>query len=116
RRTLDDASRGAADIERILLSADADRGGALLGQILPDAPDPDLALIHLERYCRDGAPPADPETFQILITLFGFSPYLAESLINDRQYLPQLIRARRQGAWGVEEYRGELARWLRIHP
>ena len=116
RRTLDDASRGAADIERILLAADAERLETLLAQSLPDAPDPDLALIHLERYSREGALPSDPETFQILITLFGFSPYLAEALINDRPYLPQLVRARRQGASGVEGYRGELARWLRIHP
>jgi len=117
RRTLDDPVRGAADILRIGLAGDTERVLGLLLRLLPDVPDPDLALVHLERYCRQSAPPADIVGFQILLALFGFSPYLAESLINDREYLPQLIRARRQGAWSLEDSRDELARWRRIsHP
>ncbi|HEY3175710.1 MAG TPA: bifunctional [glutamate--ammonia ligase]-adenylyl-L-tyrosine phosphorylase/[glutamate--ammonia-ligase] adenylyltransferase [Candidatus Polarisedimenticolia bacterium] len=114
RRTLDDAARGIADIERIGLSGEGNRLGDFLARLLPEAPDPDLALVHLERYCRHNAPPRDLQSFEILLTLFGFSPYLGEALINDPGHLPHLARARSQGTWGVEEHRNELARWLRI--
>lgn len=114
RRTLDDPSRGVADILRIDLSGDAERIHSLLTRLLPDVPDPDLALVHLERYCRHSAPPEDPESFHVLLDLFGFSPYLADSLINDREYLPVLLRARRQMTWTDAEYRDEIARWRRI--
>src|SRR5262245_52591772 len=114
RRTLDDPARGAADILRISLAGEPERLFALLSRTLPDTPDPDLALIHLERYCRQSAPPVEMESFQALLALFGFSPYLAESLINDREYLPDLLRARRRGAWSAADYRDEIARWVRV--
>ncbi len=113
-RVLDDPVRGAADILRIGQSGDDAAIRAALVRLLPDMPDPDLALIHMERYCRQGAPPSDIESFHSLLVTFGYSPYLAESLIRDRGFLADLLRARRQGAWGVEEYRNEIAKWLRI--
>src|SRR5678816_4558419 len=114
RRTLDDPVRCAADMQRIAQAGDPEAILSHLTRLLPDAPDPDLALVHLERYSRARTPPTDAESFQILLTMFGFSPYLAESLIREGDYLPSLLRARRQGAWGIAEYRDDIARWLRI--
>src|SRR5262245_26290563 len=114
RRVLDDPVRGEADVSRIAVEAGSQRLLRHLAQFLPDLPDPDLALIHLERYCRDAEPPEDPETLSVLLVLLGFSPYLAESLLNDPGYLPELLRLRRQEPWNVDQYREALARWRRI--
>ncbi|HKY31072.1 MAG TPA: bifunctional [glutamate--ammonia ligase]-adenylyl-L-tyrosine phosphorylase/[glutamate--ammonia-ligase] adenylyltransferase [Candidatus Polarisedimenticolia bacterium] len=114
RRMLEDPARGEADLTRIAPSSGGDSFFRLLARLLPEIPDPDLALVHLERYCREGPLPADPESLDTLLTLLGFSPYLAESIINDRGFLPELIRHRRAGPWGPDEYRGALARWMRI--
>ncbi|MFQ5701725.1 MAG: bifunctional [glutamate--ammonia ligase]-adenylyl-L-tyrosine phosphorylase/[glutamate--ammonia-ligase] adenylyltransferase, partial [Acidobacteriota bacterium] len=110
RRVLDDPDRGAEDIRRIGARGNPRRLASLLVSLLPDVPDPDLALIHLERYSRDCSVPEDPEELDTLLTLFGFSEYLAESLINDRGQLPRLVRARRQGTWGAEQFGNDLAR------
>jgi len=114
REVLDDPARGAADVERIIASGGDAKLCPPLARLLPDVPDPDLALVHLERHAREARLPADPESLSVLLTVFGFSPYLAESLLTDTGYLSELLRSRRQGIWGVEEYRTALARWLRI--
>jgi len=115
RQTLEDPERGYADLERIARGADMERLFPRLASLLPDLPDPDLALIHVERWSRDEAPPADPEAFQSLLVLLGYSPYLAESILTDRTALADLLRPRARAAWDAERYRDELARWLRVH-
>jgi [glutamine synthetase] adenylyltransferase / [glutamine synthetase]-adenylyl-L-tyrosine phosphorylase len=114
RRVLIDPARGEADVTRIAASGASDDLLRRVARVLPDLPDPDLALIHLERYCREAPPPGDPDTLTALMTLLGFSPYLAEAILNDSGYLPELLRAQRQDAWGVAEYRDAVARWRRI--
>ena len=114
RGILDDPDRGMADLGRMGLLESRHPALGLLMQLLPDAPDPDLALVHLERFSREAPIPREAEALQILVTLFGFSPYLAESLIRDPGLLSDLARVRRQGTWGVEEYRNDIARWRRI--
>ena len=114
RRELEDPERGLADLERIARSADMDRLFPLLASQLPDLPDPDLALIHLERWCREEPPPADPDALHALLVLSGYSPYLAESILADRAALAELTRARARQGWDAARYRDELARWLRI--
>ncbi len=84
-----------------------------LVRLLPDVPDPDLAVANLDRYCRDGPPPQEIDALQMVLLLLGFSPYLADSLINDRSFLQELLRARRGGPWGVEDYRDDIARKVR---
>src|SRR5512132_2899510 len=103
RRVLHDPARGEADVTRIAASGASDDLLRGVARLLPDLPDPDLALIHLERYCREALPPGDADTLSALLTLLGFSPYLAEAILNDRGYLPELLRAQRQDAWGVPE-------------
>ena len=114
RRALEDPERGLSDLERIARSADMDRLFPLLDSQLPDLPDPDLALIHLERWCREEPPPADLDAFHALLVLSGYSPYLAESILADRGALAELTRARARTGWDAARYRDELARWLRI--
>ncbi|HET6372811.1 MAG TPA: bifunctional [glutamate--ammonia ligase]-adenylyl-L-tyrosine phosphorylase/[glutamate--ammonia-ligase] adenylyltransferase [Candidatus Polarisedimenticolia bacterium] len=108
-KTLEDPERGLADIRRVATGEHARQIEALLVRLLADLPDPDLALMHLERFSRDGSPPSDPESFQTLLWILGFSPYLAESLINDRQYLEDLVRLRRQEAGGLGASRDQTA-------
>ncbi|WP_447980161.1 [protein-PII] uridylyltransferase family protein [Candidatus Nitrospira bockiana] len=74
------------------------RSRALLAEILPDlleaaaeTADPDLALTHWERFVEAGANRASLFTYlrtarrmlHLLCTLFGNSPYLAQTLIRD---------------------------------
>src|SRR5262245_58692774 len=114
RDILDDPDRGMADLARMGLLEPGHPALGLLLQLLPDAPDPDLSLVHLERFSREAPIPRDPEALQVLLTRFGFSPHLAEALIRDPALLADLKRGRRQGNWGVEEYRNDIARWRRI--
>jgi glutamate-ammonia-ligase adenylyltransferase len=114
RRLLHDPARGEAGIARIAASGAPDDLLRQVARLLPDLPDPDLALIHLERWCRDGPLPSGPAALAALMTLLGFSPYLAEGILNDRAWLPELVRAQRQDSWGAAEYRDAAARWGRL--
>lgn len=60
-----------------------------------EAPDPDSALNNLERYIEAATEPGeflsrvekDPQALQVLVYLFGTSPYLSDILIRNPHYL-----------------------------
>ncbi len=111
RRTFDDPERGLADLESIVGSGSG-RARDLLTRLLPETADPDLALGHLVGFARAHSIPDDRETLEALLTVVGFSPYLADAVLNEHDFLADLAGARRRGAWGVREYRDDLAGFL----
>ena len=71
-----------------------------LASLLSQSPDPDGALNLLERYAQ-GAPPqvlADlaryPIALSYLVAIFGYSGYLAETLLSEPQLVVQFARDR----------------------
>jgi glutamate-ammonia-ligase adenylyltransferase len=71
-----------------------------LASLLSQSPDPDGALNLLERYAQ-GAPPQVlgelaryPTALSYLIAIFGFSGYLAETLLSEPQLVVQFARDR----------------------
>ncbi|HMD85069.1 MAG TPA: putative nucleotidyltransferase substrate binding domain-containing protein [Terriglobia bacterium] len=71
-----------------------------LASLLSQSPDPDGALNLLERYAQ-GAPPQVlgelaryPTALSYLIAIFGYSGYLAETLLSEPQLVVQFARDR----------------------
>ncbi len=71
-----------------------------LASLLSQSPDPDGALNLLERYAQ-GAPPQVlgelaryPAALSYLIAIFGYSGYLAETLLSEPQLVVQFARDR----------------------
>jgi len=71
-----------------------------LASLLSSSPDPDGALNLLERYAQ-GAPPQVlgelaryPTALSYLIAIFGYSGYLAETLLSEPQLVVQFARDR----------------------
>ncbi|HEY4484956.1 MAG TPA: glutamate-ammonia-ligase adenylyltransferase, partial [Nitrospiria bacterium] len=88
--------------ENLQLMANEPRSRQILAAILPellgclsDSPDPDQALIFLERFTRAALNKnqmlshlqESPRTLSLLSTVFGTSPFLAEILIRTPVYL-----------------------------
>jgi glutamate-ammonia-ligase adenylyltransferase len=71
-----------------------------LASLLSQSPDPDGALNLLERYAQ-GAPPQVlgelaryPAALSYLVAIFGYSGYLAETLLSEPQLVVQFARDR----------------------
>ncbi|MFZ0964046.1 MAG: hypothetical protein WAO35_24535, partial [Terriglobia bacterium] len=71
-----------------------------LASLLSQSPDPDGALNLLERYAQ-GAPPQVlgdlaryPTALSYLIAIFGYSGYLAETLLSEPELVVQFARDR----------------------
>ncbi len=71
-----------------------------LASLLSHSPDPDGALNLLERYAQ-GAPPQvlaelarHPAALSYLVAIFGYSGYLAETLLSEPQLVVQFARDR----------------------
>jgi [glutamine synthetase] adenylyltransferase / [glutamine synthetase]-adenylyl-L-tyrosine phosphorylase len=71
-----------------------------LASLLASSPDPDGALNLLERYAQDAPPQVlaeialYPAALSYLIAIFGYSGYLAETLLSEPQLVLQFARDR----------------------
>jgi glutamate-ammonia-ligase adenylyltransferase len=92
--------RAALNLERVAAAAPPAVTRALLA-VLPDSPDPDASLNLFERLCQS----ASGETLRLLernptlvhyaATVFGFSLYLGETLIQNQDLLAALLREKK---------------------
>lgn len=95
----EDSDKAAGNLERL----EAQLAATLLtplASLLSQSPDPDGALNLLERYAN-GAPPQVlaelaryPAALSYLIAIFGYSGYLAETLLSEPQLVVQFARDR----------------------
>jgi [glutamine synthetase] adenylyltransferase / [glutamine synthetase]-adenylyl-L-tyrosine phosphorylase len=97
--SFEDRAKAAGNVERLQEQL-APRLMAPLASLLSHSPDPDGALNLLERYAQ-GAPPqvlADlarhPAALSYLVAIFGYSGYLAETLLSEPQLAVQFARDR----------------------
>ncbi len=95
----EDAEKAAGNLER-LEDQLAPTLLPPLASLLSQSPDPDGALNLLERYAQ-GAPPQVlgelaryPAALSYLIAIFGYSAYLAETLLSEPQLVVQFARDR----------------------
>ena len=95
----EDAEKAAGNLER-LEDQLAPTLLPPLASLLSQSPDPDGALNLLERYAQ-GAPPQVlgelaryPAALSYLIAIFGYSGYLAETLLSEPQLVVQFARDR----------------------
>ena len=99
-----DPDRGLRDLRDLAssgLSSEAFEGlVSQLSVLLPQCPDPGMALTNLERFASSGPPgiaavaslPANPRTTDVLVQLFSTSQYFSELIIRDPGVLDWLRR------------------------
>jgi len=82
--------------------------------LLRQSPDPDLSLIHLERFLKNTSKKGEPflahgNRLPVLITVFGNSSFLAETLVRYPESLHWALDERRlYRVLSTEEFRSEL--------
>ncbi len=118
----EDRVKAAGNIERLEEQL-APKLMAPLASLLFHSPDPDGALNLLERYAQ-GAPPqvlADlarvPAALSYLIAIFGYSGYLAETLLSEPQLVVQFARDRNfTKLKSMEDLMQDFARFSTTNP
>ncbi len=95
----EESAKAAGNLERLEQQL-APTLFAPLASLLSQSPDPDGALNLLERYAQ-GAPPRvlgelarHPAALSYLIAIFGYSGYLAETLLSESDLVVQFARDR----------------------
>lgn len=108
-----DPDRANRMLGRILERAPASAVAPLLDrleELLPEAADPEMALVNLDRWAAQLATPAstfallagDPRLLADLLGIFGASQYLADILVRDAGFYSLLLES--AGARTAEEY------------
>src|SRR5262249_48897527 len=112
-----DLPRAVENLEAISRAISPKLVGATVN-LLPESLDPDGALNLLERLCR-GASPATlrllerrPFLVHYALVLFGYSPFLGDTLIRNPDLLHALAeKGRLDRGYSADDYRRGLHQW-----
>ncbi|HZQ90974.1 MAG TPA: hypothetical protein VFA60_04210 [Terriglobales bacterium] len=112
-----DAERARQNLARVAECAPAGVLGPL-PNLLAESPDADSALNGFERLCSTAAPDLlallerHPFLVHYALTVFGFSPYLGDTLLQNPDLFQMLLRDKGFGrSHGVDDFRESLARF-----
>ena len=103
------------NLERVCARLSPGLAGALPG-LLAEAPDPDGALLLLERLCESAETARLLEQHNFLahyaLVVFGHSRFLGETLVQNADLLPSFLRERNlDRSFSQEEFHESLARF-----
>ena len=121
RLTLADSERALRNLQAISATL-PDAIAASLPNLLADSPDPDAALNLFERLCQGAAPgllkalERHPTLVHYALLIFGYSPYLGDTLIASPDLLEAMAkRAALERSLSREEYEESLNACLEQH-